>query len=697
MGLFSRRNDADYDDSYNSNGNQYGNSRFGGNGATHQGMNTNDMPMTQNSNTVNNGTNTHNTFGHNNATVGQNGNFASNGTPGHHGFGSNNHTGGQNNTLGNAGSNNNHGIGRNDQGLGRNNQFGGDGTTSHTIGGGDGYYDDGYNNGKTRNNRRAGGGGFLSGLMGRRQHNGTQRGRHTARGDKHMSHREKKREKRALFDIDSGYYNRRPSFGQWLKFTWIDLLTFVVMGAIGLGVYEAHPAPTRSFPINFIDGEVVYPQFAYPLRNNIIPIWAAALLATLVPIFIILCMQVRIRSFWDTNNAIIGLLYSVIGAAVFQVFVKWLIGGLRPHFLTVCDPDPAIIGKGFQSIMFDRSVCRGNRDEIDDSLESMPSGHSTAAFAGFLYLYFYLNAKLKVFSNHHPAFWKLIAVYAPVLAACLIAGSLTIDEFHNWYDCLAGAIIGSVFAISAYRMVYASVWDFRFNHIPLTRHTPFSYGAGPAGAGGFESTVFTRKAGWGFEEAYGGAPFDAAHGLRGQAMGFNQGAPGRHGGAGIMGNKLDNDVERDAGVTSNTAAYDNNRHSHGIGHHTNNGYDTTTGEHVGNTHNGGTTGGTTTTTGGGGGLMSKLTGHNHQHGTTNNTGTVSPINTNTNTGANIRNDGVTTNRDSNAFSNEPTTPTRTSDGRYHQHSRSVERKQVPSVPGTGTGVDGRRSGVDQQY
>ena len=26
-------------------------------------------------------------------------------------------------------------------------------------------------------------------------------------------------------------------------------------------------------------------------------------------------------------------------------------------------------------------------------------------------------------------------------------------------------------AFSAYRMVYASVWDFRFNHIPLTRHT----------------------------------------------------------------------------------------------------------------------------------------------------------------------------------------------------------------------------------
>ena len=92
-------------------------------------------------------------------------------------------------------------------------------------------------------------------------------------------------------------------------------------------------------------------------------------------------------------------------------------------------------GQGFLNLMFQRDICTGDKKEINDSLESMPSGHSTAAFAGFMYLYFYLNAKLKVFSNYHPAMWKLIAVYAPVLGACLIAGSLTIDEFHNWLVC----------------------------------------------------------------------------------------------------------------------------------------------------------------------------------------------------------------------------------------------------------------------
>ncbi|EKG12839.1 Phosphatidic acid phosphatase type 2/haloperoxidase [Macrophomina phaseolina MS6] len=316
-----------------------------------------------------------------------------------------------------------------------------------------------------------------------------------------------------------GSLNRRPPFGQWLKVTWPDILTMACMGAIGLGVYEAKPAPSRSFPVYFENGEIVYPQFAYPLRNEIIPIWAAALLAALVPIAVFLIMQIRIRSFWDVNNATIGLLYSLIAAAVFQVFLKWLIGGLRPHFLDVCKPAVPLSGtnsgNGLRGIMYDRSICTGDPDQIDDSLESFPSGHTTAAFAGFVYLSLYLNAKLKLASNYHPAFWKLIAVMAPLLGATLIGGALTIDEYHNWYDVLAGAVIGTLMAFTSYRMLYASIWDFRFNHIPLRRDIPFTYGAGPTSElfGGFHDAMWTRQAGWGAPEAwssYGGAPFDAS-------------------------------------------------------------------------------------------------------------------------------------------------------------------------------------------
>jgi len=284
----------------------------------------------------------------------------------------------------------------------------------------------------------------------------------------------------------------------------------------------------------------VYPEFAYPLRHEIVPIWLAALLASLIPIVVFLFMQIRIRSFWDVNNAVIGLLYALITAAVFQVFIKWLIGGLRPHFLAVCKP--AVPGysnqarhldgravnvpNGFDRIMYDRTICTGDPKEINDSLESMPSGHTTAAFAGFVFLYLYLNAKLKVWSNYHPAFWKLIVTYMPILGAVLIGGALTIDEYHNWYDILAGAIIGTIMAFSAYRMVYASVWDFRFNHIPLSRHLPFTYSPGSSPFDGFRDALWTRQVGWGSHESGtgSGAPFDATSGSGGIG-----GMPGEHG------------------------------------------------------------------------------------------------------------------------------------------------------------------------
>lgn len=91
------------------------------------------------------------------------------------------------------------------------------------------------------------------------------------------------------------------------------------------------------------------------------------------------------------------------------------------------------------------------------------------------------------------------------------------NSVSSWYDIFAGAVIGTIMAFSSYRMVYASVWDFRFNHIPLLRHAPFVYGAGPSSFDGFHDAIFTRKAGWGTHEgsSWGGAPFDAANGPRG--------------------------------------------------------------------------------------------------------------------------------------------------------------------------------------
>lgn len=297
---------------------------------------------------------------------------------------------------------------------------------------------------------------------------------------------------------------KRPSFGLWLRLTWLDIVTILILGAIALGVYNLRPAGRRMFPLTVINastgedtGEVVYPEFAYPYRPQIIPSWLDSVLAILVPLFFFFLLQIRIRSFWDLNNTLIGFIYALVASAAFQVIIKWLIGGLRPNFYDVCKPNPGLatglVGAGYRQYMFTSEICTiGQGRPLWNAMQSFPSGHSTTISAAAVYLSLYLNAKLKIFANYHPSMWKLILFYFPILGAVLVCGALTIDKSHNWYDILAGVLIGTTFAFSAYRMVYASVWNWRTNHIPLNRGSAFVWSEDTRRS----DLVFTNRDGW---------------------------------------------------------------------------------------------------------------------------------------------------------------------------------------------------------
>lgn len=228
----------------------------------------------------------------------------------------------------------------------------------------------------------------------------------------------------------------------------------------------------------------------------------------LIPIGIVVLAQVRIRSFWDMNNAILGVLYSVVLATLFQVIIKQLIGGLRPYFLDVCQPDISraatnnntrLNGVGFHQIMYSIDVCTNpDKQALKNAMTSFPSGHSTAAFAGYVFLFLWMNAKLKVWSSHQTSFYWLALLMAPLLGATLMACALTIDQAHNWYDILAGSTIGTVMAFASYRICYAAIWDWRFNHIPLTRTERFGYDREE-----MERAVWIQKLGWGRDKERG--------------------------------------------------------------------------------------------------------------------------------------------------------------------------------------------------
>lgn len=58
----------------------------------------------------------------------------------------------------------------------------------------------------------------------------------------HQTHHEKKVERKARARREPLILpmTSRPSFGQWLKATWLDIATMAAMGMIGLGVRTSH-------------------------------------------------------------------------------------------------------------------------------------------------------------------------------------------------------------------------------------------------------------------------------------------------------------------------------------------------------------------------------------------------------------------------------------------------------------------------
>ncbi|KAM0797391.1 hypothetical protein BDR22DRAFT_786961, partial [Usnea florida] len=147
-------------------------------------------------------------------------------------------------------------------------------------------------------------------------------------------------------------------------------------------------------------------------------------------------------------------------------------GEFRPYFITVCRPvlSPPVMTELYPFRRFATpSDCSHvyPRRTIRMAMQSFPSGHTSASFFVGTFLALYLNAKLKAFSDYHTSFWKWLAVMLPLFASCLVAGSLVVDRNHHVHDILLSIPWGILVAFLAYRGHYASIFDYRTNHLPL--------------------------------------------------------------------------------------------------------------------------------------------------------------------------------------------------------------------------------------
>lgn len=124
--------------------------------------------------------------------------------------------------------------------------------------------------------------------------------------------------------------NKRPTFGQWIRLIWLDILTLVLLSIIAMPLWFFSCFTVR----------VSYRVTEFHIYTR--PWWCSLFYILATPstvITTILLCQFFIRSFWDTNNAIIGILFSVAGSLAFTKILQLQTMGfhLRGKWGTILD------------------------------------------------------------------------------------------------------------------------------------------------------------------------------------------------------------------------------------------------------------------------------------------------------------------------------------------------------------------------
>ncbi|KAK5651764.1 hypothetical protein OQA88_11726 [Cercophora sp. LCS_1] len=199
----------------------------------------------------------------------------------------------------------------------------------------------------------------------------------------------------------------------WLSyvFDWIILII-----AAGIGYVLGDVTPNKRH-FSLIDPEIAYP---YQTKETV-PIWLAVVCAVFAPIVVIaiICLifvpgstvprgtprsLIWKRKLWELHTGWLGLALSIVASWLITNGMKNLFGKPRPDLLSRCQPDLTDIAKyvvggiaNTSSQLVSADICT-NPDKyvLDDGFRSYPSGHSSSAAAGLIYLSLFVASKFAI-------------------------------------------------------------------------------------------------------------------------------------------------------------------------------------------------------------------------------------------------------------------------------------------------------------
>jgi len=186
------------------------------------------------------------------------------------------------------------------------------------------------------------------------------------------------------------------------------------------------------------------PTYNKPVKPDLIPSWANSILTILGPLLIMAFVSTvfylirrKTKTFFfyilDIHNFFFGFVASWIVSSIATISLKLLLGQPRPTF------------------------------NANGARESFPSGHTTSAAMGFVFLIFYLAGKWNVYQNKsssRPTSWWKMIILGIFLVVPIIVGVTRVRDFSHFpLDVTVGFCIGSTSSIVFYRTVYRWPWE----------------------------------------------------------------------------------------------------------------------------------------------------------------------------------------------------------------------------------------------
>lgn len=216
---------------------------------------------------------------------------------------------------------------------------------------------------------------------------------------------------------------------------WDGLLLFLLLL---ITLYLERGVPPHQRPVDLTD-----PSLHLPHKNDLVTDRNLILCSLIGPLGVFVLFELRgLRN--KRALALLfftGLLEATVPTVLITNILKLVIGRPRPYFASVC--------VGY--VPGSEIECTGDAHAVEEARKSFPSGHSSLAFSAAVFLACYLAAKLGFGKATGSArTWKTCVVLAPPFVAALVAASRTVDYHHHYADIVAGAVLGTAVAMTAF-------------------------------------------------------------------------------------------------------------------------------------------------------------------------------------------------------------------------------------------------------